>query len=244
LDQLLVERGLAESRQRAQALIMAGEVLVDETPAVKPGMTVSGEATLRVRGGVDHPYVSRGGLKLAHALDTFAVDPTGLVCLDIGASTGGFTDCLLQRGAAKVWAVDVGANQLAYKLRTDPQVVSLEGVNAREERIAALVTEPVDLIVSDVSFISLTLAIPPSLPLLRPGGRAILLVKPQFEAPREAIDPGGVVDDERVRLAAVAKVVAFFADQGLTPQGEAVSPVTGGKRGNVEYLVCLAKPAG
>ncbi len=153
---------------------MTGDVLVNDVPVTKAGATVEPDAPIRLR-NPDHPYVSRGGLKLAHALDRFAIDPTGSVCLDIGASTGGFTDCLLQRGAAKVWAVDVGANQLDYRLRADPRVVSREGVNAREPGIVDLVGEQVDLIVSDVSFISLTLAIPPSLPLLaarRAGYRA------------------------------------------------------------------------
>lgn len=241
LDQLLVERGLTESRSRAQALIMAGDVLVDDVPVTKAGAMVESDAPLRLR-NPDHPYVSRGGLKLAHALDRFGVDPTGLVCLDIGASTGGFTDCLLQRGGAKVWAIDVGTNQLDYRLRTDPRVVSREGVNARDAGVVDLVGEPVDLIVSDVSFISLTLAIPPSLPLLRPGGKAILLIKPQFEAGREAIGKGGLVTDERVRRGVVERVCAFFADNGLTPSGVDESPITGGKSGNVEYLAYFVRP--
>ncbi|MBF0171396.1 MAG: TlyA family RNA methyltransferase [Nitrospinae bacterium] len=241
LDQLLVERGLVGSRSRAQALIMAGDVLVGDVPATKAGELLPSDAPLRLR-RPDHPYVSRGGLKLAHALDHFGVDPSGMVCLDIGASTGGFTDCLLRRGAVKVWAIDVGSNQLDYRLRADPRVVSREGVNARDPGITALVGEPIDLIVSDVSFISLTLAIPPSLPLLRPGGRALLLVKPQFEAGREAVGKGGYVADEGVRQGAVGKVVAFFSALGLIPLGVEESPVTGAASGNVEYLALFARP--
>lgn len=249
IDRLLVDRGLCDSRTRAQALVIAGKVVVGEQRVDKPGTLVPVDADVRVRGD-DNPYVSRGGLKLAGALARFCsadddggppLSISGRVAMDVGASTGGFTDCLLQRGALKVWAVDVGSNQLDYRLRADPRVESREGVNAREPGIVDLVGEPVDLIVSDVSFISLTLAIPPSLPLLKPGGKTVLLIKPQFEAGREAIGKGGLVSDPAVRREVVERVVAFFRERGLRPEGVVPSPVTGGKSGNVEYLAFFIK---
>jgi 23S rRNA (cytidine1920-2'-O)/16S rRNA (cytidine1409-2'-O)-methyltransferase len=176
-------------------------------------------------------------VKLAHALHQFRIDPEGGVCLDVGASTGGFTDCLLQHGARKVWAIDVGTNQLDYRIRTDERVVCFEGVNAREFDLAT-VTDPIDIMVADVSFISLILAIPPLLPLLRPEGKMILLVKPQFEAGRGAVGKGGIVRDPVERERAVNRIIAFFAGIGYSCWGITPSPVEG-RKGNVEYLIWL-----
>ncbi|MDH5637032.1 MAG: TlyA family RNA methyltransferase [Nitrospinota bacterium] len=236
LDTLLVDLGLAPTRARAHALVIAGLARVDGQPAVKPGamVDVACEITLKEK---DHPYVSRGGVKLAAALDHFHVNPKGFVCLDLGASTGGFTDILLQKGAAKVWAVDVGTNQLDYRLRTDPRVVCLEKTNARELD-SHMVTDRIDLLVADVSFISLRLVIPPALPLLAPGARMLLLVKPQFEAGRESVGKGGLVRDEEVRLRTVEQVREFFEGMGLLCEGSIPSPIQGAK-GNVEYFLCL-----
>jgi 23S rRNA (cytidine1920-2'-O)/16S rRNA (cytidine1409-2'-O)-methyltransferase len=240
LDKLLVDRGLCPSRERAQALILAGQVLVGDVPVDKAGTRVPVNAPLRLRGG-DLPYVSRGGLKLAHALDAFALDPRGLTMLDAGASTGGFTDCLLQRGAARVLAVDVGTNQLAWSLRQDPRVVSMEQVNLRDLQLAALPAAP-EAAVCDVSFISLTLVLERLRELLGgDGGRGrwlVPLVKPQFEVGRAHIGKGGVVRDPEARLRAVEEVKAFAAAHGFEVQGETGSPITG-PAGNVEYLLHL-----
>jgi len=238
LDTLLADLKLAESRQRAQALIMAGLVRVNGNPAEKSGTMVDEESEIEVL-GKDHPYVSRGGVKLAHALDVFSINPQNAVCLDAGASTGGFTDCLLQRGAAKVWAIDVGENQLDYKLRTDPRVVSMEGVNTRSMDIS-VITDAIDIIVADVSFISLKLAIPPLLPLLKSGGSAVLLVKPQFEAGKDSVGKGGVVKDPKVRKKTLDGIIAFFTSIGLECLGHCESPISG-RKGNIEYLVHLLK---
>ncbi|MDH5476999.1 MAG: TlyA family RNA methyltransferase [Nitrospinota bacterium] len=236
LDALLVDLGLAPTRARAHALVLAGLARVDGRPADKPGslVDVTCQITLKEK---DHPYVSRGGVKLAAALDHFHVDPKGLICLDLGASTGGFTDLLLKKGATKVWAVDVGTNQLDYRLRTDPRVVCLEKTNARQLD-SQMVTDRIDLLVADVSFISLRLVIPPALPLLGPGARMLLLVKPQFEAGRENVGKGGVVRDEAIRKRSVDQVRGFFEDMGLVCQGVIPSPIQGAK-GNVEYFLCL-----
>src|SRR3954469_21789710 len=195
-DQLLVDRGLAESRARAQALILAGLVFSGERKIDKAGQALAADAPLSVR-GKDHPWVSRGGIKLAHALDHFGLDVTGLVALDVGASTGGFTDVLLQKGAAKVFAVDVGTNQLAWSLRQDSRVVVHEQTNARY-LTGKIVTEPVDMIVCDASFISLAKVLDKALDFARPGGGLVALVKPQFEAERGEIGKGGVVRDPEV----------------------------------------------
>ena len=210
-DQLLVDRGLAESRAQAQALILAGLVFSGERKIDKAGQALADDAPLEVR-GKDHPWVSRGGIKLAHALDHFGWDVTGAVALDVGASTGGFTDVLLQRGAAKVFAVDVGTNQLAWKLRQDPRVVVHEKTNARY-LTDEIVTEPVDLIVCDASFISLAKVLDTALDFARPGGRLVALVKPQFEAERGEIGKGGVVRDPAVheRVCAEAARLARLA---------------------------------
>ena len=192
-DLLLVERGLVETRSRAQALIMAGLVHSDTKRIDKAGQTLAEDAPLTVK-SKDHPWVSRGGVKLAAGLDKFAVDPTGMTCLDVGASTGGFTDVLLNRGAARVHAVDVGHGQLAWSLRTDDRVVVLERTNARH-LTAELIQDPIDLVVCDASFISLKLVLPAALNLAKPGARLIALIKPQFEVGREGVGKGGIVRD-------------------------------------------------
>jgi 23S rRNA (cytidine1920-2'-O)/16S rRNA (cytidine1409-2'-O)-methyltransferase len=240
LDQLLVDRGLAESRARAQALIMAGLVFSGERRLDKPGLTLPPDTPIEVRGR-DHPWVSRGGVKLAAALDAFAINPGGLVCLDVGASTGGFTDVLLARGAARVFAVDVGAGQLAWTLRSDPRVVVLERVNARA-LTAAHVPEPIDLVVCDVSFISLTVALPAALALTRPGAQLVALIKPQFEAGRGQVGKGGIVRDEAVRRAVCETITGWLqAQPGWQVRGLIESPIAGAD-GNVEYLIRAQRP--
>lgn len=239
LDQLLVERGLAESRTRAQALVMAGLVFSGERRLDKPGSMTAADAPLEVRGR-DHPWVSRGGVKLAAALDALAIDPQGAICLDVGASTGGFTDVLLSRGAARVYAVDVGSGQLAWKLRTDPRVVVLERTNIRE-LIASDVPEPVDLVVCDVSFIGLALALPPAMALTRPGARLVALIKPQFEAGREQVGKGGIVRDEAVRQEVCARISGWLGSQaGWRVLGLIDSPITGAD-GNAEFLIAAIR---
>jgi 23S rRNA (cytidine1920-2'-O)/16S rRNA (cytidine1409-2'-O)-methyltransferase len=239
LDLLLVERGLAESRARAQALIMAGLVFSGDRRLDKPGMLIDEDAALAVKGR-DHPWVSRGGLKLAHALDRFGIDPAGLVCLDVGASTGGFTDVLLTRGAARVYAVDVGRGQLAWKLRVDPRVILLERVNVRD-LTRALIPEPIDLVVCDVSFISLTLALPAALALAAPGARLVALVKPQFEAGRAQVGKGGIVRDPDARREVCERISAWVAAQpGWQVSGLIDSPIAGAE-GNLEYLLAAVR---
>jgi len=232
VDRLLVSRGLADSREKAQALIMAGEVLVDGQKASKPGESVSSSCNLEV---LARPrFVGRGGLKLQTALETFHVDPTGKVCLDVGASTGGFTDCLLQNGAVRVHAVDVGHGQFDWKLRNDSRVVVYEGVNARHltlERIG----EALDLAVCDVSFISVTLILPAVAPILRPAGAMIVLVKPQFEAGREQVGKGGIVRDPAVQQAACDRVTAAVESLGFRA-AVIDSPILGAE-GNREFLL-------
>ncbi len=234
LDVVLVERGLAPSRERAQALILAGRVELDGRRAEKAGQTVADGAAITV-GQPPHPFVSRGGVKLAAALDHFALDPAGLVCLDVGASTGGFTDCLLQRSAARVYAVDVGHGQLDAKLRADPRVVVREKVNARSLS-SEEVPEPVDLAVVDVSFISLRLILPAIAPLVKKGGAIVCLVKPQFEAGRGEVPRGGVVKSAETRRRVVGEVQAAGISLGLEPLGSVASPILGA-RGNEEVLV-------
>lgn len=231
---LVVERGLAESRTRAQALILAGQVVVDDQRMDKPGTRVSVEAELRLK-GEPLPYVSRGGLKLKAALDRFQLEVRGAVCADIGASTGGFTDCLLQEGAVRVYAIDVGHAQLHQKLRVDPRVLSREGVNARFLSEAEL-PELLDVATVDVSFISLKQVLPALLRRLRPGGLLVALVKPQFEAGREQVGKGGVVRDPRARQEAIDGIVRFVAAEGLELVGLMDSPVPG-PAGNVEALL-------
>ncbi|HVE87588.1 MAG TPA: TlyA family RNA methyltransferase [Myxococcales bacterium] len=234
VDVLLVERGLAESRARAQALVLAGEVVADDRRVDKPGALVSRDAALRLKGEA-LPYVSRGGLKLKAALDRFSVDVRGAVCADIGASTGGFTDCLLQEGAAKVYAIDVGYGQLHHKLQSDPRVISRERVNARNLTGAEL-PEPVRVAVIDVSFISLRLVLPAVFPRLSEGGTLVALVKPQFEAGKEKVGKGGVVRDPAARAEAIEGIRAFVEASGLAVEGVMDSPIAG-PAGNVEALL-------
>ncbi len=239
-DQLLVEAGLAESRTRAQSLIMAGRVFVGDRRIDKPGALLAETTPLMVRGG-DHPWVSRGGVKLAHAIDHFGLKSRvrEAVAIDVGASTGGFTDVLLHHGAARVYAVDVGYGQLADKLRRDPRVVVRERTNARR-LTPADIPEPVDILVCDASFISLKTVLPAPLAFLKPGGLVVALVKPQFEAGRTHVGKGGVVRDPAVREKVVEDLRAWFADQGYRIRGVTESPITGPK-GNVEYLLAAEK---
>lgn len=230
LDQLLVQRGLADSRERAQQLILAGAVSVGERVVDKPGTQVPSDALVAV--AARPPYASRGGLKLAAALDAFALDVRGMVAADVGASTGGFTDCLLQRGASRVYAIDVGYGQLAWDLRRDPRVVVLDRTNAR---FLEHLPEPVDLVTADVSFISLRLILPPALGWLREGGQIVALVKPQFEAGRDRLGKGGVVRDPSVHRAVLTEIAGWAAGRSLGLQGLIRSPVTG-PAGNVEFL--------
>lgn len=239
-DQLLVDRGLAESGAKAQALILAGLVFSGERKIEKAGQALAAEAPLEVRGKA-HPWVSRGGIKLAHGLEHFGWDVAGAVALDVGSSTGGFTDVLLQRGAAKVFAVDVGTNQLAWKLRQDPRVIVHERTNARH-LTDEIVTEPVDLIVCDASFISLAKVLDTALGFARPGGRLIALIKPQFEAERNEIGKGGVVRDSAVHERVCSEVAAWLEGRGWTVAGVTPSPITG-PEGNVEFLISAERRA-
>ena len=234
LDRLLVERGLAPTRERAQAMILAGLVTVGGRRAEKAGEAIPDEADIEVA-GPPHPYVSRGGVKLAAALDHFGLDPAGKTCLDVGASTGGFTDCLLQRGALRVYAVDVGYGQLDAKLRNDPRVVVREKVNARTLSRDE-VPEPIDLAAADVSFISLRLVLPAVVPLLVPGAPLIVLVKPQFEAGRREVPRGGVVKSDATRQRVVAEIEAAGRELDLSVLGSIPSPIRGA-RGNEEFLL-------
>ncbi|WP_291297637.1 TlyA family RNA methyltransferase [Elioraea sp.] len=239
LDQLLLDRGLVESRAKAQALVMAGKVFSGERRLDKPGQPMPEDAALEVR-GQDHPWVSRGGVKLAHALDHFGLSPQGLVCLDIGASTGGFTDVLLTHGAARVHAVDVGHGQLAWKLRSDARVVVHEKTNARF-LAAEQIGEPAAALVCDASFIGLATILPAPLALLSPGAWAVALIKPQFEVGPGAVGKGGVVREPAQHRAVVARVSAWFADQpGWTVLGTTESPITG-PEGNREFLIAARK---
>lgn len=233
-DQLLVDRGLVESRSKAQALILAGLVYSGERKIDKAGQPLSPDAPLEVR-GKEHPWVSRGGIKLAHALDHFGWDVTGAVALDVGSSTGGFTDVLLQKGAVKVYAVDVGTNQLAWTLRQDPRVVVHEQTNARY-LTDETVPEPVDVLVCDASFIGLAKVLGTAVDLVRPGGRLLALVKPQFEAERGEIGKGGVVRDPEVHARVCAAAADWLRGRGWSVEGAVQSPITG-PEGNVEFLL-------
>ena len=232
LDRLLVDRGLAESREKAQALIMAGEVLLNGQKASKPGQPVTEGAAVEVL--ARPPYVGRGGFKLAAALRQFAIDVTGQVCLDIGSSTGGFTDALLQSGAARVHAVDVGAGQLAWSLRTDPRVVVHEGINARELEFSDI-GEVVALITCDVSFISVTLILPAAVRLLQPGGRMVILIKPQFEVGKGQVGKGGIVREPLLHQAACQRVETAVHEFGFETN-IMESPILGAE-GNKEFLL-------
>lgn len=234
LDSLLVERGLAEDLHKAQAIIMAGEVKVEGVPASKPAGLVDETAHIELR--QPPPFVSRGGLKLAHALNEFRVDVSGLVAADIGASTGGFTDCLLQRGASKVYAIDVGRGQLDYRLRKDPRVVVLEEVNARNP---LPISEKIDLATIDVSFISVTKVIPGVVRLLKEDGNIVVLIKPQFEAERDEVGLGGVVKDPQVHALVLGRFITWAIAQPFRLRGLVASPILG-PAGNREFLVWLS----
>ena len=238
LDVLLTERGLAESRAKAQAIIMSGAVFVAGQKADKAGQEFDAEAPIEVRGSTC-PYVSRGGLKLEKALRNFGVDPTGYVCSDSGASTGGFTDCLLQQGASKVFAIDVGYGQLAWKIRNDPRVVVMERTNIRYVTPEDL-GQPLDLSVIDVSFISLSLVLPVVKTLLKPMGQVLCLIKPQFEAGREKVGKKGVVRDSSVHREVIEMIVEYVRTQSLGILGLDFSPIKG-PEGNIEYLIYLDK---
>ncbi len=234
IDVLLVERGLAETRQRAQALIMAGNVQVNGRVEIKPGTAVPEDAEISLRQPLK--YVSRGGLKLEGALDAFQIDVTGKVCADIGASTGGFSDCLLQRGAARVYAIDVGYGQLAWKIRTDPRAIVMDRVNIRH---LVSLPEPIHLATIDASFISLELVLPSVQKLLQPQGDVVALVKPQFEAGRDQVGKGGIVRNVQVHRAVLAKVGRFAAASGWRVLGISRSPLTGAE-GNTEFFLHLS----
>ena len=239
LDVLLVERALAPSRDRARALVMAGAVFVAGNRVDKPGTTIPRDVAIEVRGS-DHPWVSRGGLKLAHALETFALDVTGAVALDVGASTGGFTDVLLQGGAARVYAVDVGHGQLAWALRNDARVVVLERTNARTLTDREI-PEPVDVIVCDASFIGLRTVLPAALALAASGTRLVALIKPQFEAGKGRVGKGGVVRDPAVHAEVCETIREWLErDCGWTVMGLTESPVTG-PAGNKEFLIAARR---
>lgn len=237
LDQLLLLRGLAPTLEKAQALIAAGQVLVNDQPADKAGSLFAQDCLIRLKGKIC-PYVSRGGFKLAAGLDHFQIDPAGLVCADIGASTGGFTDCLLQRGAAKVYAIDVGYGQLAWKLRQDPRVVVMERTNARNLKPGDL-AEPLDLAVIDASFISLKTLLPPLLGFFPDAIRVLALIKPQFEVGKGQIGTGGVVRDSDLHEKVINEIRGFADGLGLIPVGVCPSPILGPK-GNREFLIYLA----
>lgn len=238
IDVLLFERGLAPSREKARTLIMAGSVYVNNQKFDKPGDTVSDDAEIEVRGST-LKYVSRGGLKLEKAMQLFPIDLNGKICMDIGASTGGFTDCMLQNGAQKVYSVDVGYGQLAWQLRQDPRVVNLERTNARY-LTREQVPEEIDFFSVDVSFISLRIILPAVRPLLRDGGQAVCLIKPQFEAGREKVGKKGVVRDRAVHEEVVEMICRFAVENGYSVLGLTFSPVKG-PEGNIEYLVYLEK---
>jgi len=233
LDLLLLERGLVDSHEKAQAIVMAGSVLVDERPAVKPASLVDEGADLRLVAGPR--YASRGGEKLEHALNVFGVDAAGAVAADIGASTGGFTDCLLQHGASRVYAIDVGRGQLDMRLRQDPRVVVMEGVNARylEE-----LPEPVDLVTVDVAFISLRQVLPAARRLLQPAGSIVALFKPQFEAARREVGKGGVIRDPQMQARLIGRFAAWCVKNGLRVLGLTASPLLG-PAGNREFFFHL-----
>ena len=241
LDVVLAERGLAESRQKAQAVIMAGQVYVNGQKVDKAGAPIGEDAQIEVRGKA-LPYVSRGGLKLEKAMSCWPIHLTGAVCADIGASTGGFTDCMLQNGAAKVYAVDVGYNQLDWRLRTHPQVVCMERTNARY-LTAEQIPQPLDFFSVDVSFISLSLILPALRPLLKPDGQGVCLVKPQFEAGKEKVGKKGVVRDPQVHLEVLEHFLDHAAQAGFTVKDITFSPIRG-PEGNIEYLGYLSAEEG
>lgn len=236
-DQMLVDRALAESRTRAQALILAGLVFSNDRRIDKPGQTLPPDAPIEVRGR-DHPWVSRGGIKLAHGIDHFGWDVTGAVAIDVGSSTGGFTDVLLTRGAARVYAVDSGTNQLAWKLRQDDRVIVLEQLSSRL-LTQAHIPEPIDLIVCDASFIGLAKVLDVPLTFAKPAARLMALIKPQFEAGRDEVGKGGVVRDAAVHQRVCAEVTDWLESRGWRVAGITQSPITG-PEGNIEFLIAAA----
>lgn len=238
VDQLLVSRGLAESRARAQALVLAGLVFSGETKLAKPGQPIAEDAPLEVRGR-DHPWVSRGGIKLAHAIEHFGLDPAGAVAMDIGSSTGGFTDVLLQKGAAHVFAVDSGTNQLAWKLRQDPRVTVLEQTSARI-LTPQQIDRPCNWVVCDASFISLAKVLEVPLRLAAPACRLVALIKPQFEVGRGEVGKGGVVRDPALHARVCEEVRQWLEEQGWQIDGIVGSPITG-PEGNVEFLIAAQR---
>lgn len=241
LDQLLVDRGLAESRTKAQAIIMAGQVFTGTRRLDKAGDKVAEDLALEVKGQA-HPWVSRGGLKLEKGLTEFAIDPAGLTAIDVGASTGGFTDVLLTRGAARVYAVDVGHGQLAWKLRTDPRVVVMEKTNARSLD-AGLIPDPVDLVVCDASFIGLEVVLPAALALTRPGARLVALIKPQFEVGKGRVGKGGVVREPELHQEVCDRIRAWVGGlPGWRVLGITESPIKG-PEGNIEFLIGATRDA-
>jgi len=237
-DQLVVQLGLAESRTRAQALILSGNVFAGDRRVAKAGDMLADDVELTLKGR-DHPWASRGGIKLDHGLIHFAFDATGAIALDVGSSTGGFTDVLLSRGAAKVYAVDVGTNQLAWKLRSDPRVIVNEQTNARD-LTREIVPDAIDIVVCDASFISLTKVLDAALDLAKPGARLIALVKPQFEAGREEVGKGGVVRDPNVHQRVCDEAAEWVRSKGWKVLGVEPSPITG-PEGNVEFLLGAVK---
>lgn len=237
-DQILVDRGLAESRTRAQALILAGVVFTADRRIDKPGQTLPDDAPIEVRGR-DHPWVSRGGVKLAHGLDHFGWDVDGVTAIDVGSSTGGFTDVLLTRGAARVYAVDSGTNQLAWKIRQDDRVVVLEQLSARL-LTAGHIPAPVDLIVCDASFIGLAKVLDVPLTFAKPAARLMSLIKPQFEAGREEVGKGGVVRDAAVHRRVCEEVAQWLESRGWLVEGVTPSPITG-PEGNIEFLIAATR---
>ncbi len=239
LDQLLVDRGLVESKSRAQALIMAGLVYNGEKRLDKPGLSVADDLQIDLR-GQDHPWVSRGGLKLAKAIDSFPIDPAGKTAIDVGASTGGFTDVLLQNGAAKVYSVDVGQGQLAWKLRQDPRVVVLEKTNARH-LTTEQISDPIDLVVCDASFIGLEIVLPAALALTKPHAWLAALIKPQFEVGKGRVGKGGVVREPELHKEVCDRIEAWVNNlPGWTVRGIVESPIKG-PEGNVEFLIAAEK---
>ena len=238
LDQLLVDRGLVESRTRAQALILAGRVFSGERRLDKPGISLSSDTPLHLR-GQDHPWVSRGGLKLAKAIEYFAIDPSGLIALDVGASTGGFTDVLLSHGALKVYAVDVGRGQMHWRLQTDPRVIRLDGMNARHLTRDHIPEAP-SLVVCDASFIGLEIVLPTPLSLAAAGAHLIALIKPQFEVGRERVGKGGVIRDPALHEEVCHRIEAWLTGLGWRVLGVVQSPITGAE-GNVEFLIAAVQ---
>ncbi len=236
VDLLLVQRGLAESQSQAQALVLAGKVFANGSPLAKPGMAVSVDAELQVSG--PDAFVGRGGIKLEHALDAFGIDVAGKLAGDIGASTGGFTDCLLKRGAARVYAIDVGKGQLDWRLRRDPRVIVKEGVNAR---YPLALPEVLDLVTIDVSFISVTKVIPPAAQAVKKGGHLVVLAKPQFEAEKREVAKGGVVRDPSVHARVLARVTTWAVTNNYRILGLVASPIQGAD-GNTEFFVHLGTP--